>query len=397
MEIKDKVKRILSFGILANIITVLSSILLARFLGSESRGALAVVVAYVTLSLPIVSLGLKQAFLFFIVNKNVFPNIKSRVYLYTAVIILSLISVCLFDYIYQQSEFNFFVLSLLLSKAMVEISAYKLLVDRKSHFLSKYNFARAIFELTLLLILSYVDSFSVVLVLTVYILGQLISLFLIYVSSNFNENNRNYNDIGLNELIKKGVMYSIPLFLINVNISVDIIMLGKLGTLKDVGVYQVAVTIANLLWIIPNLLGGLILSESSQKKLKDSLVQLNRFYKYLLFAAPILTIPLYYSDTIFEIVFGTEFRESGGVFNILFYGFYSMVVYKITNGVLAAKGKTRVPMLIFTLASIINIALNLLMIPRYGANGAAYASLISYLIISISFVLYVWCELKNET
>lgn len=63
-----------------------------------------------------------------------------------------------------------------------------------------------------------------------------------------------------------------------------------------------------------------------------------------------------------------------------------MTAFKVLNMDLAGKGKPQVSLIAFMPAVIINIVLNILWIPLYGANGAALASTISYSLGSLIFL-----------
>lgn len=64
-----------------------------------------------------------------------------------------------------------------------------------------------------------------------------------------------------------------------------------------------------------------------------------------------------------------------------------MSLFKMLNMDMAGKGKPGISIAVFLPAVIINIVLNIILIPDYGGRGAAIASTISYSIGSLLFVL----------
>lgn len=75
-------------------------------------------------------------------------------------------------------------------------------------------------------------------------------------------------------------------------------------------------------------------------------------------------------------------------------GSYVMVMYSMLTLVVQYHKKTGVVSLIVSLAAAVNIVLNYLLIPRFGGVGAAYTSLISYLVIFAVSVIYL--KVKRE-
>ena len=101
----------------------------------------------------------------------------------------------------------------------------------------------------------------------------------------------------------------------------------------------------------------------------------------LFVAAPIL-IP---------IVYGEAFLPSARVLQILIPGVVTFTIFKVLNMDLAGKGRPEISLAVFSPAVLVNITLNLMWIPKYGANGAALASTISYSLSAILF-LFVYAH-----
>ena len=77
-------------------------------------------------------------------------------------------------------------------------------------------------------------------------------------------------------------------------------------------------------------------------------------------------------------LYGEKFRESVEALLILVPGIIAMTVYMILHSDLTGRGRAKITVYIFGMALILNIVLNLFLIPRYGINGAAFSSTISY-------------------
>jgi O-antigen/teichoic acid export membrane protein len=97
-----------------------------------------------------------------------------------------------------------------------------------------------------------------------------------------------------------------------------------------------------------------------------------------------------FAGLIIKIIFGTAFMGAVLVLQIYIWSNIPTSLNMLTNYYLVAENHKK--MLLFSSLSgmIINIALNIFMIPKYGIAGAAYATIISY---SIPF-LFIFIILK---
>jgi Na+-driven multidrug efflux pump len=85
---------------------------------------------------------------------------------------------------------------------------------------------------------------------------------------------------------------------------------------------------------------------------------------------------------------GESFRGSISVLRILLAGVLLLTIFKVMNTDLAGKGKPWVSLKAMIPALLINISLNVLWIPEYGAQGAALASTVSYSIAALLFLYF---------
>ena len=84
--------------------------------------------------------------------------------------------------------------------------------------------------------------------------------------------------------------------------------------------------------------------------------------------------------------FGSDFKESASVLKYLLFGVLFLSGFKLLNQDLAGKGKPWVSMKAMLPGLLINIALNVYLIPKYGAIGAAFASSVSYGVAILLFL-----------
>ncbi len=190
---------------------------------------------------------------------------------------------------------------------------------------------------------------------------------------------------------KSYLMYSFPLILatmmaILIN-KTDILMLGIMSSNTEVGIYQITVQVANLvsaLLIVFNTVFAPQISklfhQGKQEELKELYIKATRFLSF--FSLIVTTVLLIGSGLILS-VFGSEFvqgqtslilRSLGQFINIAVGGVWLM---------LSMTGKPRFQMYANIFAFALNILLNLLLIPAYGINGAAFASMVTLMFTNV--------------
>lgn len=183
-----------------------------------------------------------------------------------------------------------------------------------------------------------------------------------------------------------GFLPMLSALLVTLNYSIDIFFLKKIGSSLELSFYSLAAGIMTYVWIIPDAFKDVVFSRAAQKG-RDESVALA--VKSSLAVLLILAIGFSFVGKLFiSVMYGKEFLDSFSVTVILLLGSFSMVFFKIFGVVFLAEGR-RIAHFIFLLISVVcNIILNILMIPNYGMYGAAMASVFSYNICGLLFLLY---------
>lgn len=184
--------------------------------------------------------------------------------------------------------------------------------------------------------------------------------------------------------LKGATLYSLPLALGNflqfLNYRLDIFIVNHYHGLYTVGVYTLAVGLAQLIWLVPNNLATLILNKAAADKAgqwqPDQVALLSRLSVWfsltvavgMAVAGPVVIGPLY----------GARFQASILPLLLLLPGIVLFAVTIILSGQLAGMGKQIYTTFVAVIAFVCTLLLDLLLIPRWGANGAAVASTCAY-------------------
>jgi len=191
---------------------------------------------------------------------------------------------------------------------------------------------------------------------------------------------------------KEILTYSLPLlfsgFLIMIFSWTDTLMLGNLRTISDVGIYNVAVSTAKLLYLAPFAISIIFLpiatrlyARGSKKEIKDIYQSTTKWIfgiNLLLFGYLSL-----FSKEILNILFGFDYVSGWLSLIILAGGFLIMYLVNNASYILRVIKRTRLEFSNYAICAILNIILNYIFILKYGLLGAAIATATTSVILGI--------------
>lgn len=167
-----------------------------------------------------------------------------------------------------------------------------------------------------------------------------------------------------------------------INQRADQILLFKMKGPGSVGSYMAAVRLAECLTMIPLALSASALPLMSRyfhasKEAFTRIYQLS--YKYLIiiimFIAVFFTI---FSKLIIYFIYGSQFSASSSVFAVLIWSEVFIFIGIVNYMIIVSINQLWVAIVCTGTAAALNIALNLVLIPKYDFFGSGVASLISY-------------------
>jgi O-antigen/teichoic acid export membrane protein len=106
---------------------------------------------------------------------------------------------------------------------------------------------------------------------------------------------------------------------------------------------------------------------------------LQRLYNFMAFLAYGVALPVaLFSKEVIEIMFSSAYTDAGSLLAILVWTGLFTSLGAARNVFIIAKNWTRVNLVSMALGCVLNVILNLTLIPNYGALGAVIATFISY-------------------
>lgn len=161
----------------------------------------------------------------------------------------------------------------------------------------------------------------------------------------------------------------------------DAIMLSLLKPADDVGVYAIAYRFVDQAFLLPGLFVATmfpIITRLMHQHTEKAQRVIAKTFHVLVLGAIAVTIMIYVlSDPLVRLVGGPEFRESATPLRILAFALLFMFVAPIFYSALIVINKQQHLVLVGVASVVLNVGLNLVLIPRYTYNGAASATVIS--------------------
>lgn len=201
------------------------------------------------------------------------------------------------------------------------------------------------------------------------------------------------NKITVN-LFKEMITFAIPLIPNSIfwwiNNSSDKYILSWLSDLETVGIYSMSYKIPSILFMISTTFINAWQISSVEKFGTDEYIDFytSIYKKYLFLNCVITSILILFIRPLASLFFKNEFYISWryAPFLLLGYIFYSMAIF--LGSIYTAAKKTKMIFFSTLISCVINILLNVILIPRYGGIGAAFATFVSYLIIFLIRIIH---------
>lgn len=198
-------------------------------------------------------------------------------------------------------------------------------------------------------------------------------------------------------MIKLGVVFALSFLMIQLNYRVDILLLQWMADAKEVGLYSLGVSIAELLWQIPLAVSVVVMTRSANTT-DITLMSTNtaRLLRLSLLAGVALSFIVYFISPVIIPLVWPAYTASIGVVQTILPGIVILIVFRILSGQLSGMGKPNVALKALAPSLVMNVVLNYFLIPLYGGIGAAIATNISYFTGTLIYVI-LYCRITGIT
>ena len=203
------------------------------------------------------------------------------------------------------------------------------------------------------------------------------------------------------EHLKPVILLFLPQIAISLYVTLDRTMLGALSSTKDVGIYDQALKIINILLTIVTSLGSVMLPRVSSLLSSGDYKAVNKMHEmsfliYNLIIFPIIAGMLIVNKDFVNFFLGKDFQEARVAIDIMiarmfFIGWTNIMGIQI----LIHHNKNREFMLSTTIPAFVSVGLNLLLIPSLGFIGASITSVLTEALVWVIQYYYTRSYLKE--
>jgi O-antigen/teichoic acid export membrane protein len=393
---KDFAKNIimtLGRQVTAILLGLLSSIIIARWLGSTGNGQYNLIILVPTMLFSFLNLGIGTSSVYFVGKNNYNTN---TVYKTNTIVGLVIgIAALIIGFIYlnyfganftEGVPLHLFYLALLFVPLLVLNEFYLVLFQAKSDFAS-YNTISLLRQISALLFLiiglmffkwgligavvSFIFSLVIQYILSMYFFKKRLKLSLKQGSFSVGY---------FKESLRYGYKAHFSNILSFINYRADIFLIGFFLNPQAVGIYGVAVGIAEKLWVASQAISTVLfpkvasINDDSEKNRLTSYIARN-ILVFSLFTGLVFYLA---GKFIIVLMYGKEYVESAYVLYFLLPGIIFFSVDRILSNDLAGRGMPQLNMYTSLFTVISNIVLNIILIPKYGIAGSAFSTSLTY-------------------
>jgi len=183
--------------------------------------------------------------------------------------------------------------------------------------------------------------------------------------------------------LKPVVLLFLPQIAISLYVTLDRTMLGALASKMDVGIYDQALKLVNILLTLVTSLGSVMLPRvssllsSGDHKAVNKMHQMS-FLIYNLVIFPIIAGMLIVNDDFVQFFLGKDFQDARYVIAIMIFRMFFIGWTNIMGiQILIPHNKNREFMISTTVPAIVSVGLNLIFLPKLGFIGAAIVSVLT--------------------
>jgi len=194
--------------------------------------------------------------------------------------------------------------------------------------------------------------------------------------------------------------YAFPLMVVQASAYIflqsDILMLKYFAPIQEVSYYGVAVTIINLIKLPAAAFGAstapliLLLKKNSDQRASEAVFKSIRLLA-VLFGFVALCIFVYAGEAV-EVLFSASFRPAAEPLQIYSIFIFFAAISSFVSLTLDYSGLAKTRMVLISIFAVLNVVMNLLLIPKYGMIGAAWATQITYPPLVL---LYIWLVARH--
>lgn len=219
-----------------------------------------------------------------------------------------------------------------------------------------------------------------------------LTLFIAYRYQRFGSFYQHFDFILAKKLLKDSWPLIFSSLAVAVYMRIDQIMIKEMLGDKEVGIYSAAVRLSEIWYFIPVIItSSLFPAIVSAKKISEELyyTRLQRLYTLMVWIAIAIALPItFLGGWLVTLLYGEAYRAAGQVLMIHVWAGVFVFLGVASGSWFTNENLQQYLFYRTVLGALINVVLNLALIPRFGVVGAAIATVIAQSMAALFFDLY---------
>jgi PST family polysaccharide transporter len=167
-----------------------------------------------------------------------------------------------------------------------------------------------------------------------------------------------------------------------ISVRIDQVLIGQMLNDKQVGIYSAAARISEVWYFVPFAISTSMLPLLVESRKQNEALYYEKLQKYsnvlALIAIGFVVVITILAGPITRALYGPAYAGSAGVLRVLIWSGSLIPVATTWSYWMLLENRTKTMFYFNAFGAILNVILNLLLIPHFGIIGSAYATLISY-------------------
>lgn len=382
--------------ILRSLSGILVGVWVARYLGPEQFGIYSYAISFVVLFGAIAHLGLQVIVVRELINKPDQEKSMMGTALYMQVVgalVLILLISSILPFTSNDGTTNVYIL--IIASGLIFQSFQVIDFYFQSKVLARYVSICRLVQLTISsilkigFVLAEVELIYFVVVLVIDNITLAIALCFAYWKHGGTSFHKFFDLSTFRFLIRE----SWPLIVANlvhiIYMRIDQVMIKEMMDAASVGVYSAAVRFSEAWYFVPVLIGQSLFPAIINAK-KNSNVQYIHRLQILLNVMMAVSVAVglfftFYADFLIEFFYGESYKGASTVLSLQVWAGIFVASGVVANKWYIVEGYQKYTMYPTSVGALLNVVLNLLLIPKYGIVGSAVATLVAQMVASVLF------------
>jgi len=387
--------------LISGLLTIILMVIVTHQLTSEELGQFVLVQAYSVIAVGIANFGMlagydRNFFLYEDSKKKSSQLISSALVpvAFSSLILLVLLfwlQEHIFQLLLPDQNFSNIILIVTIGTVAMSMSQYYLTYLKNSGLALQYakvSIGNSIMYFFIALFLLFVTSLKSFSLAYAWLLSNALLLFLLFYMHR-KLFKFSFNRDFASDMLKISLPLTPRVFFGFLHTKFDKIMLGYIGSVDLVGVYHLGQTLALTIFQFMTGLGRVFQPEIYRKlfaeKHKNSSLEIGNYLLPFFYLSIFVAILVALFAKEFVLMFlSEEYRESSLIVVILSIYYASLFFGKVTGAQLIYAKKTNITTLIMLIGILVNVGLNIPLILNWGIVGAAWATTIAGVIMTVA-------------